>query len=128
MGTLWYAGFDNGGTTQLNLDFNQDEGNGNRYALVQGHLATQASPWPWANLCLPLGGGKNGSDLSPFKSIAFRAKGDGKGYVLSALKTVVKDYANFQYTFNPTSAWKQYEIPLSQLKQPSWGKKQLVFS
>lgn len=125
LGTNWYAGFDNGGITTMETTWDNDGGEGNLAVMIKGHLAKQVAPWPWVNLCVDLGGGADGVDLRPFRSIAFRAKGDGKGYVVSPLKTVVKDYGNFTKTFNAPANWTQFEIPLASLAQANWAKKQL---
>jgi hypothetical protein len=57
------------------------------------------------------------------RAVRFWAKGNGKDYALAVHRAAVHDYAFPIATFRATPAWSLIEIPIADLKQPSWGQK-----
>lgn len=122
--TDWYLGADNFGTTQVQERWNVgEEGSSNRYAQIQGFMATQVGPkWPWAQFCIGLSKKASSADIRQFESVAFRARGDGQAYTVGLNKESVTDYANFKAEFKTGANWKTYTLPLKLFAQPNWGK------
>ena len=88
-----------------------------------GYLGKSAgAPYPWVSLSVGFNPGASPTDISAVKAIRFMVKGDGKRYRIALPRTAVTDYANFRTEFDTSKEWKQVEIPLSKLAQPSWGK------
>ncbi len=59
------------------------------------------------------------ADLSGNTGISFYAKGNGT-YKVLIISPAITDYNNYQYTFNISSSWQQFNIPFSSFTQ-SWA-------
>lgn len=61
-------------------------------------------------------------DISGYKALTFRARGDGNAYRASIETENIDDYDFYGYVFAPpANTWRQYVIPLSRLRQHGWG-------
>ncbi len=87
-----------------------------------GHLGKNEAPWPWASFGLNLTSDWKPLDISAVMLVRFWARGDGKTYKISIHKDAAKDFANYEYSFTAPSDWKLFEVPISEFKQPRWGK------
>lgn len=78
--------------------------------------------WPYATLSTGLAPGNQAADLSPFRSIRFKARGDGKGWLLALRQNVVKDYGFYRAAFTAPKDWTEVVLPLSKFAQPGFAK------
>ena len=122
-GGVWTAEADSIGS-KANFEFIDGGADGSGKA---GHFAgylgkSAGAPYPWVSLSVGFNPGASATDISAVKAIRFMVKGDGKRYRIVLPRTAVTDYANFRTEFDATKEWKQVEIPLTKLSQPSWGK------
>ncbi len=89
---------------------------------IKGHLGPSEAPWTWAFLQTDLSNQGKLVDLNVYKEIWFAVKGDGKYYITTLRRDIVKDYCDFQADFIAPDQWTLVKIPLSHFQQPSWGK------
>lgn len=125
--TAWWSGCDkNGLGTVLAPDPFQPSAGGSptspkRFARIHGHFGKSQPPHPWAQMSLALDPAGKTVDLSMFRAIRFSAKGKGQAKLLVG-RAAVQDFADYAFTFPLTEKWTQVEVPLADLRQPSWGK------
>jgi hypothetical protein len=86
-----------------------------------GHVGKNKDPWPWVVLDLSLQ--EDGpKDLSGYKAVRFWVKGDGKKHRVRIGRAAVEDYCYPEATFVAPKEWALVTLPLSDFKQPAWGK------
>lgn len=124
-GAVWSAEADSnnlGSKANFELKDGGADGSG-KAGYFFGHLGKNPqAPYPWVALSVGFNPGSSPTDVSAVKAVRFMVKGDGKRYRFTLSRAAVTDYANFRYEFDVGKDWKQVEIPLSKLSQPSWGK------
>jgi hypothetical protein len=86
-----------------------------------GHMGKSKDPWPWAVLDLAFED-DGPKDLSGYKALRFWVKGDGKKYRVRLGRTAIEDYCYPEIAFVAPKEWTLVVLPLSDFKQPSWGK------
>jgi hypothetical protein len=125
--TTWSSGFDkNGlGTVLAPEPFRPSDGGSpaspKRFARISGHFGKNKPPYPWAQMSLPLDPAGKALDLSMFRAIRFNAKGSGRAKIIVG-REGVKDFADYASSFALTDQWTEVVVPLSELRQPNWGK------
>ncbi len=90
---------------------------------VKGTLGANRAPWSWVQLQLFLDRSSAPKDISGFRSLRFRVKGNGGRYNVALVKKAVTDYDNFLFTFSAPPGWTEMKIPLDEFRQAGWGKK-----
>jgi hypothetical protein len=88
---------------------------------MKGHLGPSEAPWTWAFLQTSLSSSGKAVDLNGFKEVWFAVKGDGKYYIATWRRDVVKDYCDFQASFSAPERWTLVKIPIKRFTQPMWG-------
>ncbi len=86
-----------------------------------GHVGKNKDPWPWAALDLAFQD-DGPKDMSRFKAVRFWARGDGKKYRVRIGRVAIEDYCYPEATFLAPIEWTLVTLPLSEFKQPKWGK------
>jgi len=127
-GIGWWTSFsdqNNMGTTILPASYERQPGGSplspGYCAGIRGHLGPSEEPWTWAFLQASLSRDEKPVDLNGYRELWFAAKGDGKYYVVSLQREVVKDYNNFQTDFIAPETWTLVKIPLSRFSQSTYG-------
>ncbi len=123
LGGTWTASYDK---NELGTVFHPeptawaDGGHDSSRALhIYGHFGKSRAPWPFAALIADF----EPTDFSAVRAVRFWAKGNAKDYALAVHRAAVHDYAFPFATFRATPAWSQIELPLTNLKHPTWGQK-----
>lgn len=123
LGGSWSASYDK---NELGTVFHPEPtawakgGHGGAQALhMFGHFGKSRAPWPFAALIADF----EPTDFSTVRAVRFWAKGNDKDYSLAVHRTAVHDYAFPFATFRAGPSWALVEVPISSLKQPSWGQK-----
>lgn len=123
----WSVAFDNNnmGTTLFPSPYQRQEKGSpltpGYCAGIKGHFGPSEAPWTWAFLQANLSNSNKAVDLNGFKEVWFAVKGDGKYYIATLRRDVVKDYCDFQADFVAPEGWTMIKIPLKHFNQPTWG-------
>jgi hypothetical protein len=88
---------------------------------MKGHLGPSEAPWTWAYLQCNLNSQGTTVDLNGFKELWFAVRGDGKYYIATLRRDIVKDYCDFQADFIAPDQWTLVKIALNHFAQPTWG-------
>ncbi|HTA88738.1 MAG TPA: glycoside hydrolase family 18 protein [Polyangiaceae bacterium] len=122
LGGTWTASYDK---NELGTVFHPepttwaDGGHDSSHALhIYGHFGKSRAPWPFAALIADF----EPTDFSSVRAVRFWAKGNAKDYALAVHRATVHDYAFPLATFRVNPSWTEVEVPLANLKQPTWGQ------
>lgn len=88
---------------------------------LRGHFGRNVAPWPYAMLACAFNPDRAPTDLRPFKTLRFKARGDGKGLDVVIRRKIVSDYGDFKASVTLTGEWKQHEVALADFLQPGWA-------
>lgn len=106
------------GSSTVNYDIKQTEEKS--FLNMKGEL-TNGFIYPFAGVQMLLKKNGTPTDISQFKGIKFRARGDGNVYHVQLLLAMVKDNNQYGHEFIAQKKWKTYQVEFSELKQATWG-------
>jgi hypothetical protein len=95
---------------------------GSGSARLHGHLGLNQAPWSWVQLQLGFNPANSPTDITRYKTLRFRAKGDGNLHTVRLLKAEVTDSDQFLMKFPAGAAWAEVRLPLDGFRQAGWGK------
>lgn len=90
-------------------------------ARIWGKLGSNKAPWSWAQLQIFVNKGRTAQDLGKYKSLRFRAKGDGGMYTVALVREAIKNYDHYRHDFVASSEWTEVALPLKDFAQAGWG-------
>ena len=88
---------------------------------ITGHFGKNQAPWPYVMLRTGFNPGSDPADLSPFKELVFKAKGDGKNYEVVLSQAAVKDFGFYRSVFSAGKDWAEVRLPFKNFMQPGWA-------
>jgi hypothetical protein len=101
------------------VPFHGGDGN-SKFALgVTGHIGRHKAPWPYAGLATTLSPQGAAVDLSPYKRLIVKVKGDGKRYEAWLIQDELKEGSYFRLTFTAGQSWAELSLPFKDFSQPS---------
>jgi len=118
----WQSGSDGKSTAKVNSGIENIDGQNREVVILEVDIA-RGSGWRYGQFIL------NNQDitqkLKQAKGVRFKILGDGKTWNLQfATSDTINDYSHYQASFTPRSGRVvEIDIPFTQIKQPSWGKK-----
>ena len=88
---------------------------------VEGEVAA-GSPFPWAGVTyFPGAQPMQPVDFSDRETLRFRARGDGRTYIVMLFSGDTSTTVPAMAPFTPTAEWSQVEIPLAQFPSATPG-------
>ena len=84
-----------------------------------GHMGKSNFPFAWATVNLFF---QKEKDLSAYTAVRFLARGDGKKHRVCLGRLAVEDQSHFEFAFIASKEWTTFTVPLSEFRQPGWGR------
>ncbi len=111
------------GSSESRIDVVADPEEPTRRALrVAGRVTSDARFGGFAGVSLPLSAGDGrGFDLTPYRALRLRVRGDGGSYRVVLATPPLTDFDHLSFWFDAPGAWRTLEIPLSSFAQTGFG-------